>query len=238
MPLGKEVGLSPGHIVLDGDPVGPMPPQQPVPTFGPCLLWPNGRPSQLLLSSCYCILRLAHSPHHLDRFWRSIRHMTCFHAGKCLLRSRWDCSLLRAQIPQNAQFLGREYVFSSQTCEIEQHAYYQNYIISIPTKFCTVIKTTKCPSWVVRTHASQIQDGGSRHFGKIKKSPYLSNRLTDRHEIWYCNTCWPAVLRCVLIIITIVFLLRHNVVYSQKSAANQAEDMLHICRKLTINESI
>ena len=31
---------------------------------------------------------------------------------------------------------------------------------SIPTKFCTVIKTTKCPSWVVPTHALQIQDGG------------------------------------------------------------------------------
>jgi len=27
MPLGKEVGLGPGHIVLDGDPVGPSPPQ-------------------------------------------------------------------------------------------------------------------------------------------------------------------------------------------------------------------
>jgi len=26
MPLGKEVGLSPGHIVLDGDPVGTQPP--------------------------------------------------------------------------------------------------------------------------------------------------------------------------------------------------------------------
>ena len=31
---------------------GPRPPQQPLPTFGPCLLWPNGRPSQQLLSSC------------------------------------------------------------------------------------------------------------------------------------------------------------------------------------------
>jgi len=52
MPLGKVVGLGPGHIVLDGDPVGTQPPQQPLPTFGPCLLWPNGRPSQQLLSSC------------------------------------------------------------------------------------------------------------------------------------------------------------------------------------------
>ena len=25
---------------------------------------------------------------------------------------------------------------------------------SIPTKFCTVIKTTKCPSWVVQTHTT------------------------------------------------------------------------------------
>jgi len=47
MPLGKEVGLGPGHIVLDCSP-----PQQLLPTFGPCLLWPNGRPSQQLLGSC------------------------------------------------------------------------------------------------------------------------------------------------------------------------------------------
>ena len=38
MPLGVEVGLGPGHIVLDGDPAkGAQPP-----VFGPCLLWPNG----------------------------------------------------------------------------------------------------------------------------------------------------------------------------------------------------
>jgi len=37
MPLGKEVGLGPGHIVLDGDPVGTLPPspQQPLHTFRP-----------------------------------------------------------------------------------------------------------------------------------------------------------------------------------------------------------
>ena len=32
---------------------GPGPPQQLLPTFGPCLLWPNGYPSQQLLSSCF-----------------------------------------------------------------------------------------------------------------------------------------------------------------------------------------
>jgi len=45
MPLGMEVGLSPGVFVLDGDPAtlpkkGAEPP--PFPIFGPFLLWPNG----------------------------------------------------------------------------------------------------------------------------------------------------------------------------------------------------
>jgi len=54
MSLGTEVGLGPGHIVLDGDPAPAERALQP-PLFVPCLLWLNGRPSQLLLSSClYC----------------------------------------------------------------------------------------------------------------------------------------------------------------------------------------
>jgi len=51
-----EVGLGPGHIVLDENTAPPPPKkrgaQQP-PLFGSRLLWPNGRPSQLLLSSCF-----------------------------------------------------------------------------------------------------------------------------------------------------------------------------------------
>jgi len=43
MPLGTEVGLGPGHVVLDGDPT-PTPKRghSSPPVFGPCLLWPNG----------------------------------------------------------------------------------------------------------------------------------------------------------------------------------------------------
>jgi len=42
MPLGTEVGLGPGDIVLDGDPV-PHPPKKGTATiFAACLLWPNG----------------------------------------------------------------------------------------------------------------------------------------------------------------------------------------------------
>jgi len=54
MKLGIEEGLGPGHIVSDGDPAPPKGAQPPI--FVPCLLWPNGRPSQLLLSSCFLII--------------------------------------------------------------------------------------------------------------------------------------------------------------------------------------
>jgi len=50
MLLGMKVGLGPGYIVLDKRPISPPPNNSP-PIFGPCLLWPNGRPSQLLLST-------------------------------------------------------------------------------------------------------------------------------------------------------------------------------------------
>jgi len=41
MPLGMDVGLSPGDFVLDGDPF-PLQGRGAPPIFGPCLLWPNG----------------------------------------------------------------------------------------------------------------------------------------------------------------------------------------------------
>jgi len=42
VPLGRQVGLHPSNIVLDGD-SAPLPRKgtEP-PIFGPCLLWPNG----------------------------------------------------------------------------------------------------------------------------------------------------------------------------------------------------
>ena len=44
MPLGIEVGLSPGAFVFDGDPTTPRKKRTPTlhPICGPCLLWPNG----------------------------------------------------------------------------------------------------------------------------------------------------------------------------------------------------
>jgi len=53
----KPADLGPRHIVLDGDPAPPTPERCTAtpPLFGTCLLWPNGRPSQQLLSSCYSV---------------------------------------------------------------------------------------------------------------------------------------------------------------------------------------
>jgi len=59
MPLGTEVDLGPGHIVLDGDPA-PIPERgTAAPVFGTCVLRPNGRPSQLLLSTCFSVCRVS-----------------------------------------------------------------------------------------------------------------------------------------------------------------------------------
>ena len=41
MPLGMEVGLGLGDLVLDEDPAPSRKGSEP-PVFGPCLLWPNG----------------------------------------------------------------------------------------------------------------------------------------------------------------------------------------------------
>ena len=50
MPLGMEVGLDRGTLL------GPaLPKRGTSPLFGRYLLWPNGRPSQLLLSTCFYI---------------------------------------------------------------------------------------------------------------------------------------------------------------------------------------
>jgi len=57
MSLGAEVGVGPGHIVLDGDPAPPPKKggtgHSSLPLFGPCLLWPNDRLPHQLLSSCF-----------------------------------------------------------------------------------------------------------------------------------------------------------------------------------------
>ena len=70
------------------------------------------------------------------------------------------CSPFRGQKPpQNSQFWGVNRRFQAKLAK-SKNVHIIKTTASIPTKFCTVIKTTKCPSWVVTTHALQIQDGG------------------------------------------------------------------------------
>jgi len=57
MALGKDAGLGPGHIVLDGDPVGTQPSQQPLPTFRPISIVAKRSPISAtaeLLFTHYC----------------------------------------------------------------------------------------------------------------------------------------------------------------------------------------
>ena len=72
MPFGREVGLGSGHIVLDGDAAPHSPIGHSPPFFGPCLLWPKGRPSQLLLSTCLRIW----NPTDFQRHYVGFRFMT------------------------------------------------------------------------------------------------------------------------------------------------------------------
>jgi len=58
MPLAMEVGLGPGHIVLDGDALpSPSKKGHSTPTFRPTSIVANGRPSQQLLSFCVLLHR-------------------------------------------------------------------------------------------------------------------------------------------------------------------------------------
>jgi len=47
---------------------------------------------------------------------------------------------------------------------------------SIPTKFCTAIKTTKCPTWVVRTHTTNPRWRTAAILEKSKNS-HISARV-------------------------------------------------------------
>ena len=60
MPLGTEVDLGPGHIVLDGVPAPAKGAQQSPPLFRTHVYCGHGRPSQLLLSSCCILITAAH----------------------------------------------------------------------------------------------------------------------------------------------------------------------------------
>jgi len=70
--------------------------------------------------------------------------------------------------PKNPQFWGVNKRFKAKLAK-SKNVHIIETTASFPIKFCTVIKTIKCPSCVVPTHALQIQDGG-RTAAIFKKS--------------------------------------------------------------------
>ena len=70
---------------------------------------------------------------------------------------------------QNPQFWGMNRRFQTKLEKLK-NVHIIKTTASIPTKFCTVIKTTKCPSWVVPTHGLQIQDSRWRTAAILEKS--------------------------------------------------------------------
>jgi len=67
------------------------------------------------------------------------------------------CLPVRGQIPQNPNFRGVNRRFPDKLVKSKNVHIIQT-TASITTKFRTVIKTTKYPSWVVQTRLSQIQN--------------------------------------------------------------------------------
>jgi len=88
--------------------------------------------------------------------------------------------------PKNPQFWGVNRRFQAKLAK-SKNAHIIKTTASIPAKLCTVIKTTKWTSWVVPTHALQIQDGG-----KIEKLLYLSRGSSDFDEIWHADAVRPS----------------------------------------------
>ena len=58
MKLGTQVGLGPGHIVLDGDPAPPPPKGRAPPIFGPYLVWRVRGKTYQVCSVQYCVQQL------------------------------------------------------------------------------------------------------------------------------------------------------------------------------------
>ena len=126
---------------------------------------------------------------YLCPFFQELTYMSDasidFHAG-------W---LKRRGLAQGCAFLGIFFHISPQYWGVNRRfqaklAKWKNvHIIKttapIPTKFCKVIKTSKCPSWVVPTRVKQIQDGGRPPSWKIENRPYLRNGSTDFREMWH-----------------------------------------------------
>ena len=79
---------------------------------------------------------------------------------------------------------------SSLTSKILKPAYKAT--ASIPSEFCSTLKTTKCSSSLVQIRTQQFHDNARPPFWKTVKLPYIRNRSADFEEIWQSDAYWPS----------------------------------------------
>ena len=116
----------------------------------------------------------------VDGFSRIVAQTTRTRAKMCLLGIFFtSLPFMGSQTPK-PQFWGVNRLLQA---KLAKNVHIIKTTASIPTKFCKVIKVTKCSLWVVPTHALQIKMEDGRHLGKIEKSPYIGRRLSDFDEI-------------------------------------------------------
>ena len=102
---------------------------------------------------------------HVDGFLRMMAQTTRTRARMCF----WGIFHIAFHLGgQKPQFWGVNRRFQAKLAK-SKNVHIIKTTASIPTKFCTVITTTKCPSWAVPTHALQIQDGGRPPSWKNRK---------------------------------------------------------------------
>ena len=124
---------------------------------------------------------------HVDWFSRIMAQTTQTRARMCLFGNFSHCSPITGSKPEKKQFWGVNRRFQAKLAK-SKNVHNIKITASIPTKFCTVIKTTKCPSWMVPTHALQIQDGGRPSYWKNRKIVISRPRFDQfwRHLAWWC----------------------------------------------------
>jgi len=105
---------------------------------------------------------------HSSHWWTDLHDLYVILTSLCLrMCPSLICLPFRGQVPPKNPFWGREWIGvlkphsqNIKTCILSKLLY------RFQPKFCTVIKTTKCPLWIIQICTLQNH---SHHLGKIKK---------------------------------------------------------------------
>ena len=112
----------------------------------------------------------------VDGFSRMMAQTTQIRAKIALLGFLYG-SIFTSQNPVKPHFEGVNRRFQAELAK-SKNVHIIKTTASIPTTFCTIIKTIKCPSWVVPTHALLVQDGGQPPSWKNRKIAIIRAILT------------------------------------------------------------